>query len=60
MGRELLPDIKHKLNVMCEYFGIPLDHHNASSDSRACGEILLRFMRDGVDVERFVSEYEMG
>ena len=60
MGRELLPDIKHKLNVMCDYFGIPLDHHNASSDSRACGEILLRFIRDGVDVERFISEYEMG
>ena len=59
MGRELLPDIKHKLNVMCEYFGIPLDHHNASSDSRACGEILLRFIRDGVDVEKFISEYEM-
>ena len=60
MGRELLPDIKHKLNVMCDYFGIPLDHHNASSDSRACGEILLRFIEDGVDVERFISEYEMG
>lgn len=60
MGRELLPDIKHKLNVMCEYFGIELDHHKASSDCRACGEILLRFIEDGVDVERFISEYEMG
>ena len=57
IGREVLPGIKHKLNVMCEYYGIELDHHKAESDSRACGEILLRYIDAGVDLERFISEF---
>ena len=47
MGRLLLPDMHHKLNELCDYYGIGLDHHQADSDSHACAEILLRYFRDG-------------
>ena len=39
MGRRLLPGMSHRLDVLCEYYGIDLDHHRAESDSRACAQI---------------------
>lgn len=56
MGRRLLPDISHKLDSMCEYYGIFLDHHHAGSDSRACAEILVRYMQMA-RIEEFVKTY---
>ena len=35
----------HKLNKICDYFKISLEnHHRASDDARATGEILIRFI----------------
>ena len=59
MGRSLKPGISHKLNDMCEYYGICLNHHRADSDSRACAEILLRYMQAGAQPEGFVRTYAM-
>ena len=59
MGRSLKPGISHRLNDMCEYYGICLDHHQADSDSRACAEILLRYMQAGAQPEQFVRLYTM-
>lgn len=59
MGRQLLPGISHKLNDLCDYFGIALNHHRADSDSHACAEILLRYLRSGAEPERFVRSYRM-
>ena len=59
IGRSVLPDISHKLNNMCSYYGICLDHHRADSDSHACAEILLRYIRDGVPVDQYVQSYGM-
>ena len=59
MGRRLLPGISHKLNMMCEHYGIDLDHHKADSDSRAAAEILIRYMKSGADVRGFVKRYVM-
>ena len=42
----------HKLNSICEHFGIGLQHHNALEDARACGEIMLRAIAEtniGID-----------
>lgn len=39
--------------------GICLDHHQADSDSRACAEILLRYMQAGAQPEQFVRLYTM-
>ncbi|MBR5342932.1 MAG: 3'-5' exonuclease [Oscillospiraceae bacterium] len=59
MGRRLLPGIGHRLNELCDYYGIALDHHRADSDSRACAEILLRYMAAGAEPEKFCRIYRM-
>ena len=59
MGRSLLPGISHKLNDLCEYYGIALNHHRADSDSHACAEILLRYLENGARPERYIRTYRM-
>ena len=58
MGRRLLPGISHRLNDLCAYYGIELDHHQADSDSRACAQILLRYM-ETADPKGFVRMYRI-
>ncbi len=59
MGRRLLPGMKHNLNILCGYYGISLNHHQADSDSHACAEILLRYVADGADVHSFLSVFQL-
>jgi len=59
MGRRILPGMSHKLNVLCDYYGISLNHHQAASDSRACAEILLRYLESGVDVRQYIRTYSL-
>ena len=59
MGRSLLPGISHKLNDLCDYYGICLNHHRADSDSRACAEILLSYIESGADPDNFIRTYRM-
>lgn len=59
MGRNLLPGISHKLNDLCAYYGIHLNHHRADSDSRACAEILIRYMESGADPRNFIRTYRL-
>ena len=56
-GRRLLPGISHRLNDMCDYYGIELQHHRADSDSRACAEILLRYIADGAEIKNHIRTY---
>jgi len=60
MGRRLVPGISHSLNVMCDYYGIRLHHHQADSDSRACAEILLRYLASGAQEKDFIRTYRLG
>lgn len=60
MGRVLLPEMRHRLNDLCDYYGIALDHHKADSDSHACAEILLRYFHSGADERKFIRTYKMG
>lgn len=59
MGRSLLPGISHKLNDLCNYYGICLNHHQADSDSHACAEILLRYIENGADPAKYIRTYKM-
>ena len=60
MGRASFPWLEnHRLNTMCAELGIPLDHHRAGSDSRACAELMLRYLNRELDVRRFVRLYDM-
>ncbi len=52
-SRRLFPELQHhRLNDMCNYFNIPLNHHDASSDSKACAELLLKIMENGINPAR--------
>ena len=59
MGRHLVPGISHSLNVMCDHYGIRLDHHQADSDSRACAEILLRYFASGAEEKDYIRTYHL-
>lgn len=59
MGRRLLPGISHRLNDLCAYYAIPLEHHRADSDSRACAELLLRYLAMGAKPEAHFRTYQM-
>jgi DNA polymerase III subunit epsilon len=42
MARKVLPRLSsHKLDVLCDYFGIGLMHHDAASDAAACANVAL-------------------
>lgn len=58
MGRRLLPKMSHCLDAMCDYYDIALDHHRADSDSHACAEILLRYLKSGAEVKQFIRSYK--
>lgn len=60
MSKKILVDApNHKLNTLSEYLNIPLDHHNAGSDSRACAEILLYCLAHGADRDAFLRSYDL-
>ena len=60
MGRRCCPALpNHRLNTMCEYLSIPLDHHQAGSDSRACAEILIDCLDRGAEIAAFRREYDL-
>ena len=59
MGRRLVPGISHSLNVMCGYYGIALNHHQADSDSHACAEILLKYFASGAQEREFIRSYRL-
>ena len=56
-GQPQLPN--HKLDTLCAYLDIDLDHHQAGSDSRACAEILIDCLDRGADIEAFRREYDL-
>ena len=57
MGRRLLPGVRHNLQMLSDYYGIALNHHQASSDSHACAEILLRYIDAGADIKQHIRTY---
>ena len=59
MGKRVLPGMSHKLNVLCDYYGICLNHHNAASDSQACAKILMRYIDAGADIKRHIRTYSL-
>ncbi len=59
IGRAILPNMSHRLNDMCRYYKIELDHHKADSDSHACAEILIRYLHAEVDIGEYVRSWWM-
>lgn len=60
MGRKALPDLEnHRLNTMCAYYRIPLEHHQADSDSVACARLLIEYQKSGLRVPPFLRTYDL-
>lgn len=60
MSRLLLPQLpNHRLNTLCDYLALELDHHHAGSDSRACGEVLLHCLNNGGKIAPFIRTYDL-
>ena len=60
MGQRLMPELpNHRLDTMCDSLGVALDHHRADSDSRACAELLLRYLDSGARIASFVRTYDL-
>jgi DNA polymerase III epsilon subunit-like protein len=53
ISRRVWPNLQsHKLNIVSQHLGIPLNHHEALSDARACARILIAAGQvEGVPVE---------
>ena len=45
LSRKIWKIYPTKLNLVCEHFGIPLDHHYALSDAEACAAIMIRAIK---------------
>ncbi len=59
MGRRCYPELtNHRLDTLCIYRDIPLDHHKAGSDSRACAELFLDYRAHGLETNRFLRFYD--
>lgn len=60
IGRRCCPGLpNHRLNTMCQHFGIPLTHHQADSDSRACAQLMLHYLESGMDISKFRRRYSL-
>ena len=59
ISRRIWPCLpNHQLQTVAAHLGIPLDHHNAASDARACAEIIRQAEREQQgSVERAVRGY---
>ena len=51
--------MRHRLNDLCELYGIPLDHHKADSDARACAELAVKYTEYGKDISPFFRRFDV-
>ena len=59
MSRGCLPHLaNHKLNTICDYYGLALDHHKADSDALACAQILQRLAK-ATDCQAYLRQYDL-
>ena len=50
---------RHKLDHVAGQFGIPLNHHDALSDARACAEITVRAFQSGIPLPLCYKQREL-
>ncbi len=60
LSKLLWPQLeRHKLNYVAAHFGIPLNHHDALSDARACAEITVHALRSGLPLPLCYKQREL-
>lgn len=60
MARKILPKLEnHKLDTLCRYFSIPLEHHNALSDTYGCYYLFQKLSGLAAgNIKQFISPYD--
>ncbi|HJB20964.1 MAG TPA: hypothetical protein H9773_04590 [Candidatus Fournierella merdavium] len=59
IARNVFPDLSHHgLKPLCDALDIPLEHHHAESDSRACASLLTYFLNKGVKVDSYIHTFD--
>ena len=59
MGRKCYPELpNHKLDTLCRYRCIPLNHHQADSDCLACAALYLDYCAQGLTIAPFLRRYD--
>lgn len=60
IARAIFPTLpNHKLNTLCDFLGIELNHHNAESDSLATAKLFLAMCANSdCKVSNFISEFD--
>ena len=59
MAKRTLPTLlNHRLDTLCRYFGIELQHHQADSDAEACAQLLIRVSAQA-DPADFLRTYDL-
>ena len=59
IGKRHLPDQSHKLDELCSYYNIALNHQHADSDASACARILQHYLTEGCDIEDSLRSYDL-
>ena len=58
LAQSAFPNLaSHRLNVLCSALDIPLEHHNALDDARACAKIMLNIIGDEQDINAISKKY---
>lgn len=60
LSKKVMPWMEnHRLDTVCRELDIPLDHHNALSDARACAMILRHCLLHGTNIDGFIRAYDI-
>lgn len=60
IARSVIKEVgNYHLPTLCEWFGIPLEHHNADSDSLACAKLLCQLMNMGTELDPYIKAYHL-
>ncbi len=58
LAQAFYPYAEHySLDFLCDHIGYTLDHHNALSDSEGCARLLIEFLKNGAEAEKFISVF---
>lgn len=59
IGKACYPELEnHKLNTMCDALNIPLSHHNALSDAKACASLFTNYY-DQINTDYYIRTYDV-
>ena len=59
LAKRVLPHLgNHKLDTLCSYYRLELDHHQADSDALACAQLLLQLSAQS-DPKTQVRQYDL-